>query len=211
MVESHPLWDSIVARTKADEQLTKPKEKLFPFLVLTGTMRGYIIKKVKAPLQKVLEQGRSLSQILKVIQIVTARMPPLTMSNMMCKKTALMRQIETRFFQFCPIKQDMFKGAFKVLNFELDHDGWYQGVYDFLLEQHIMMILTGEWLPRWKNIPFPNCWNEPQPYGGENTIVYVIQQNREKIIDLLGDEWQWLKEGKYGAYSKCNPETVTDS
>lgn len=158
------------------------------------------MEKVKAPLQKALETGKSLSQVMKVIKIVTDRMPLLTKKNMMCKKTALMELIEARFFKYSPNKPEMFRGLFKVLKFELEHDGWYQGAYDFLLEQHIMMILTGEWPARWENIPFPVLWNEPKPYGGKYTITYAIQQNREKIIDLLGEEWAWLKHSNYSEH-----------
>jgi len=195
----HPLWDRI-----ASGDIEKTKQMPYPLLVLTGKMRGYIVKKVKAPLQRALETGKSLSQVMKVIKIITERMPPLTKKNRMCKKTALIELIEARFFKYAPVKKEMFKGAFKVLKFEIDHDGWYQGVYDFLLEQHIIMILTGEWPSRWQNIPFPKHWKEPQPYGGKYTIVSAIQKNREKIIDLLGNEWAWLKEGNYESYPADN-------
>ena len=194
----HPLWDSI--KDGKVDSLTTSGEKLYPMLVLTGKMRGYIVKKVKAPLQKALETGKSLAQVTKVIRIITKRMPLLTKKNTMCKKTALLGLIEERFLEYLPVKsrkREMFKGAFKVLKFEIEHDGWYQGAYDFLLEQHMMMILTGEWPSRWENIPFPRYWDEPKPYGGEYTITSAIQKNRKKIIDLLGREWSWLKEGKY--------------
>jgi len=183
----HPLWEKIVA----DE--IEPPTMPYPLLVLTGKMRGYIIKKVKAPLQKALETGKNLSQVMKVIRIITDRMPLLTKKNKTCKKTALLGLIEERFFRCSSIKQEMFKGTFKLLKFEIEHDGWYGGVYDFLLEQHIMMVLTGEWPSRWENIPFPQYWKESRPYGGKHTIISAIQRNREKIIDLLGEEWAWLR------------------
>jgi len=205
--KEHPLWENIVKQ--AEKGISTPEEfakaipsehrrNLLCFHMLTGRMRKYVIEKVKDPLRKALITGKSLTKIIKTIKLVMGRLPPLTVGNARSKKTYNLMLMENLFFTYekNPGREDMFRAVLKLLKIEIDHDGYYEARYDWWLEQHIKMILTGQWLPRIKDCP-DICWLEPKPYGGQHTITHAIQKNRKKIIDLLGEEWQWLKEGKY--------------
>ena len=192
----YPLWRRIEEKAESGDvsYFKNLNPVLYPFYVLTGKMRQYIIKKVKKPLEKAITSGKTFSQVMKTLAIIVKRIPAITPQNRMCKKTALVERMERRFTEYNRGRPDMFEAAFKLFKFEIEHDGFYQGVYDFWMEQQILMVLTGEWPSRFENIPFPDLWDEPRPYGGKYTIVSAIQRNREKIIELLGDEWQYLKE-----------------
>mgnify|MGYP001557762613 CR=1 FL=1 len=191
----------------------------YPIMVLRGSMRGYIIKRVKDPLRKALETGKAFGQVIRTMKIITERMPLMTKRNVLDQRTHNLMAIEKRFFEYNfdpnhpaqPEKSprhDMLRAAWKLYKFEICHDEFYQGRHDFLIEQIVMMILTGEWVNRSPGNPLVKNWEEPEPYGGKQTIVYAIQQNRGKIIDLLGEQWQWLKEGRYELDTSNKTERV---
>ena len=205
--QEHPLWEAILKEGKKGK--TDPSEYahlmagrtpkfLLAFKMLRGAGRKYVIERVKAPLRKALVTGKTLSQVIKTLKLITSRLPEPTPENCGFLKTHLLMKIEDKFFQYENNlgREEMFRAVIKLLKAEIEHDGYYQARYDFWLEEHIKMILTGEWLPRVENSP-DICWREPTPYGGKHTIVHAIQKNKDKIIDLLGEEWQWLKSNSY--------------
>jgi len=208
--KEHPLWDIVTAQLKNGDSsgvipvaIDRVQSKLIGFQVLTGGMRKYIIKKVKDPLRKALITGKSFSQVMRVITIVAKRIPQIYRSNTMQKTTHNLMAIEKQFFEYEDDWQrdDMLRAALKVYKFEIEHDSFFYGYRaEWWFEQQILMVLTGEWETRSEGYP-TICWNEPKPYGGKYTIVSAIQRNRERIIEILGEEWHWLKEGKYESHS----------
>lgn len=213
------LLDEIAEKVRNGESLEniglKPGEKRV-FLVsqyCLGPMRNFVIKRIKDPIRKAFATGKSFSQVMKVISIAVRRIPHLGRENTFYKRTHNLMDIEEVFWKYQDEGSEsgvesvlgrnrMFRNAWRIYQFEIDHDEYYQGRDNWLDEQKVILILTGEYVNRPLNNPLPRLWHEPQPYGGKNTIVYAIQQNRGRIIDLLGPEWQWLKSENYKDHYK---------
>lgn len=207
-MSEHPLLEKIANTIKSGNLSALEKPDFSPgriqktylcFQMLVGSMREHVIKNIKAPLRKALITGKTFSQVMKTLSLVIKRLPEVTKGNTAFKKTHNIANIEDRFFQYEDNlgREDMFRAVIKLLKAEIEHDGFYYGVrYDWWLEQHIIMVLTGEWLTRLEGEP-TTCWQEPEPYGGKHTIIDALQRNREKIIDLLGEEWKWMKTMNY--------------
>lgn len=203
------LWDEIVKRGKNAQDaidfidLYVPQEEpsfIHDMLVLR---RNYIINKVKAPLQKgLVNLGRVgfFQKIICLIEIIKAikRFPRVNRNNARKANTFVLLDIAETFFEYenNPGRKPLFDAVIKIGSGENEHDNYYGSRLCFWLEMLIIAVLLGKWHPRPEHYPDPRQWREPQPYGGENTIIAAIQKNKEQIIDLLGEKWAWLKGGQ---------------
>ena len=91
-------------------------------LVLTGSMRKYIMQKVKKPL-------------LKAITILAERYPEPTRKNCQHPNTYRLFDIADKFFGYeaNPERIALFKAAFKLLIAEYEHDPYYRFRFDWFL------------------------------------------------------------------------------
>jgi hypothetical protein len=206
-----PYWDIIMARLRGFRDITdastlkslysRPsyvKKHLLNHQMLV-TYRTHVIKKIKDPLRKALTTGKTFSQLVKVLEIITKRFPDPTNSNTELTNTHNLLKIEKRFFELenNPGRDKMFKSGFKLYEAEYEHDTYYRFRDDWLLEQKIIMVLTGEWKSRPENWPHKKWWRESNPHGGKYTIISALRKHRKEIIELLGEDWQCLSDGKY--------------
>ena len=134
------------------------------------TMREYVIKKVKAPLHKVLI-------------LVGGRLPEPTKENTLHPNTHILLDIKDKFFEYedNPNRKALLEAGWKYFIAEYEHDPYYRYRFDWLIEQ----IIESDWKPRAIGCPIV-CWKEPQPYGGGyiyKGVDYDIRKGfKDKVI-----------------------------
>lgn len=132
-------------------------------------MRGYVITKIKAPLQKALV-------------LIGKRYPEPTRENTHLPNTHILLDLRDKFKKYednpyySPTRkgrQELFDAIWKIFIDEYEHDIYYRTRIDWIIEE----IVNSEWKPR--DMGYPNqCWNEPHPYGGG----YLIKD--ETLLNL---------------------------
>lgn len=182
-----PLWEAIMREAVKPLGLSQleslygsplKKENIqFAHRMLSNPLRNYVIKKIKAPLQK-------------VIILVGKRLPALTRENTIYRNTHNLMDIEDKFFEYFNngSKEEMFRCAWKMFKAECEHDRAYRYPWEWFVEELIKKVLSGEWEPRLEGWPEPKYWKEPQPYGGKHSIVYKLQSHRREILRIIGEE-----------------------
>ena len=113
--------------------------------LLTGSMRGYIINKVKKPL-------------MKAIITLAKRYPEPTRNNCRHPNTAKLFDIAGKFFEYeCnPRSEELFRAVFRLLIAEYEHDPYYRFRFDWFLEK----ISESDWLLETTR-PL-RCWKGPE-------------------------------------------------
>ncbi len=122
------------------------KWKPYGFQLLRGTMRDYVIKKIKAPL-------------MKAIMTLASKYPAPTRENTIHPNTHKLLAIEDKFlgYEDNPQRKPLFEAAFKLLIAEYEHDPYYRWRFDWFLEE----INKSHWVPR-KIGRVRACWKEPR-------------------------------------------------
>ncbi len=137
-----------VSVEEADIIWGKNYKKFIRSSMLFGDMRQFIIEKFKKP-------------ALKVIILLSGRLPEPTKENTTHPNTHILLDIRDRFFELenNPGREALFRGAFKILICEYEHDPYYARRLDWMLEE---MIKRG-WTPRGQN-PGGIWWREFHDY-----------------------------------------------
>ncbi len=163
------LQDRIVGN---NPNLTSYKVK---HIILHNPLRQYFIEVVKAPL-------------LKAIIALSNKFPEPTESNTDDAIAHAILDIQDKFFSYESNagRKELFEAAFKIFIAEIEHDDYYRFRLDWILEEMIKKILDGKWESLPLNAMRKFCWNEPEPYGGENSIIYKMMQHRNEIKRTLG-------------------------
>jgi len=175
------------------ERLDPDKDISFIHRMLV-TNRNYIIRKVKEPLRSSVEEINSnISWYRKIfalfkLALSVFRYPQVTKGNARKQNTQVLLHIIDKFFEFenNKLREPFFRAFFKVLAGQNENDNYYGSRLCWWLEELIKSVLNGQWAARPEFYPGPEQWDEPQPYGGENTIIYKLQQHRHEIIELIG-------------------------
>jgi hypothetical protein len=117
--------------------------------MLFGKMRQYIIKKVKAPL-------------MKVLIIMAGRLPEPTKENCTNPNSHILLDIRDRFFDLenNPGREPLFRAIFKIAICEYEHDPYYGYRMDWVKEE---MDKRG-WNPRPQGRPRGIHWREFHDY-----------------------------------------------
>lgn len=155
-------------------------------VILNAPLRQYFIKKVKAPL-------------MKVLILVANRLPPVTKENTHYKNTHTLIDIFDKFFEHFwrldPDREKMFRGAFKIFLAEIEHDILYRDPFNWFIEEIIKAILRGDWEERTNGHPIPYWWREKGEYGGKYSIIRILQ-DKKRLEALLGADWKLKGETK---------------
>lgn len=133
--------DINVGKTCRGEGETRP----YGYQVLRGTMRDYVISKIKKPM-------------MKAITTLANRYPEPTRVNCLHPNSHILFDIQDKFFEYEDNhneREAMFRAAFKILIAEYEHDPYYRYRFDWILEQ----IIDSDWKPR--KIRNEQCWKEP--------------------------------------------------
>ena len=122
---------------------TEGQKHPFIYQVLRGTMRQYVIDKIKKPL-------------IKAIITLANRFPEPTRDNCIQPNSQILFDIRDKFFEYedNPCRKALFEAAFKLLIAEYEHDPYYQYRFDWFIEQ----IMESDWQPR--KIRIEHCWRE---------------------------------------------------
>lgn len=158
--------------------------QLLSHWMLKSVMRGYVIKKIKEPL-------------MKILILVAKRLPPVTKENTNFKNTHTLIDIFDRFFELENNhgREEMFRAAFKLFLAEIEHDIYYRDRFNWFIEEIIKAILRGDWEERTNGHPMI-CWKEKgqyTEYGGKYSIIQILQ-NKQRLEALLGDDWKLPQE-----------------
>lgn len=168
----------------------KPRENIANYMLLFR--RNYIIN-VKANILNAIIAFASCpswwGKVKATLRGVTSilELPDLTEENSITQNSRIELRIIDKFFSYLnmPNRHPLFKVLSKLYVVVCGHDGAYSSIKDYLIEEIIKVILSGEWKPRPSGWPLEKWWNEAPPYGGKQSIVYKLQQHRNEINAIL--------------------------
>ena len=190
MINSDPEQAFRDGASSFSTDVRNAKVPLF-YLMLSFPWRGYVIKKVKAPLQRAIENAKRVAEVAPVLVASTTKLRKvfgnLTKDKMMHPNTLCLIKHKEKFLNYETCHHSLkFEGAaYDIIIAENEHDPEYRHRFDFEIEQIVEDILTGKWKPRPMGCPVRN-WNEPAPYGGKYSIIYKLQEHRGEILKLIG-------------------------
>lgn len=149
-------------------------------IVLASPLRQFFIRKVKAPL-------------MKVIIMVAKRVPEITKGNTTNVNTHILIDIFEDFFKHegNSSREKMFRAAFKIFLLEIEHDRYYRDRFNWFIEEIIKSILRHEWQPAIEGNP--RDWLKASLNRGGKYSIISILKDKKALENLLGDEWK-LKE-----------------
>jgi len=143
-----------------------PKQKQTTLLGhwMLGFARQYVIEQVKAPLQKAIEKGKSLSEVIKAIGTYAHRTPDPTPENCIFHNSHVLMKLRDRFFEHLDMsnKEMMFRSAIKMLIVEYEHDPQYRDIFDVFVEWLVEEVNSGNWRDRPPGRPLPEFWKYPE-------------------------------------------------
>lgn len=101
--------------------------------MLKGKMRDYVINKIKAPLQK-------------IIEIIGGRLPEITRESLLQPNSHILFDLRDEFLKHenNRTKRKLFEAAWNILIAIYEHDNYYRYRFDWLLEE----ISKSNWTPR---------------------------------------------------------------
>lgn len=128
-------------------------DKLIINRSLSGKLRDFVIRIVKAPLEKAVIMAAALLE--KKVGVITRE-------NTVRKETHCILDIRDRFFEHYinPGKMDLFKAAFIILAFEIEHDSHYRWIFNWLLKMIDTEKAGGRWPRELGEFPQERCWKE---------------------------------------------------
>lgn len=162
--------------------------------MLTFPHRNYVILKMKRPFREVIEASKKFYQLTNAL---------IRYSTMLRKRFGRTEDVilfqpnartflkyKKKFLEYedNPARIALFKAAFDIFISEVEHDHYYEDRFEVILEWLIQDILDGKWKPREKMKPNPDYWHEPEPYGGEHTIIYKMMKHSKEIKRILEDK-----------------------
>ena len=161
--------------------------------MLTFPWRGYVIYKIKAPLQRAIQSATRLVQVIPALLEAAGKMrvkfgsieDALTLDP----NTQCLKEHKARFLSYesNPSREPLFSSTYDIAIVENEHDNYYRFRLGAEVEWIVEDILAGKWEPRFEGYP-DKCWNEPAPYGGKYSIVYKLQKHRKEILKLIEEE-----------------------
>jgi len=162
-------------------------EERYPisYWALYAPMRNYVIRKIKAPLQKAIEGAKRLGDITEMLYSAIKRIPKITKRNTCWYNTHILIDRKEQFLKYHnnPGRQKLMEAAFNLLLFEYEHDGYYAFIYDWLIIELAMELARGNWKPRFQKFPIPHCWT-----GSELPDVETIRENLRKALTEQPDD-----------------------
>ena len=158
--------------------------------MLTFPWRNYVIFKIKAPLQKAIENSKRLIQLTPALLKSAARLKTIfgdiTRGNTLYPNTHCLIEHKARFlaYETCVGRVKLMEAGYDIVIAEVEHDKHYRERFDVEIEWIVEDILAGRWDPRCEGQPNKD-WNEPAPYGGKYSIIYKLQKHREEILEII--------------------------
>jgi len=160
--------------------LKKDPNLLVSTWALFAPMRFYVIKKIKAPLQKAIERATRLKDISSELFFAVKNIPEVTKKNTCFKNTHILIDKKQLFntYHNNPGRHKLTEAAFNLDIFEYEHDGYYAFIQDWMLIELAMDLARGDWVPRFTKFPVKHCWNGP-----DLPDVETIRQNLREALN----------------------------
>ena len=161
--------------------------------MLSFPLRNYVIKKIKEPLQKTIENSKRLIELtpalLKSASRLKSMFGDITTGNTNYPNTHCLIEHKARFLahETCKNRVKLMEAAYDIGIAEIEHDKHYRERFDVEIEWIVEDILAGKWEPRYEGCTSRD-WNEPAPYGGKYSIVFKLRKHREEILKIIQEE-----------------------
>ena len=161
--------------------------------MLNFPWRNYVIKKIKAPLEKAIKDAKRITEmapaLVNAAALLHGKFGAITKENTLYPNTHCLIEHKARFLSYETNrgKAPMLAAAFDIAAAENEHDNYYQTRLNVEIEFIIEDILAGKWEPRPLGQPH-QYWNEPSPYGGKHSIIYKLREHREEILKIIREE-----------------------
>ena len=132
-------------------QAGKPMEELIINRALTGKLREYVIKTVKAPLEKA---------IILAAWLIEKKVGKITKENTVRVETHGVLDIRDWFFEHYILesKRKLFEAVFVIWAFEEEHDSHYREIGNLIMEQVFKRVEEGNWPLRVEHFTQENVW-----------------------------------------------------
>lgn len=121
--------------------------------VLTGKGRDFVIRQIKAPLQKTL---------IRVVKLYIKVFGKLTKENTTKRNTHTLLDLEKEFFGHYvnETKTELMRAGWFLLEFENEHDSHYEYFIHWLLKRINEERAKGNWIDMPAKFPQQDCWKD---------------------------------------------------
>ncbi len=174
MEEKYPGLREVLRQGKTSNiTLTDPprRVRLLSHQLLHGSMRDYVIDKIKKPM-------------IKALIVLANRYPEPTRDNTLNQNSHLLFDIRDKFLEYEDGgRRELFNAIFKLLIVEYEHDPYYRSRINWVIEELVEATMDGKWLPRGENRPI-SCWREPKPFGmykGRRFKKLIVRQDSLRV------------------------------
>ncbi len=119
--------------------------------MLTGKGRDFVIKVVKAPLEKAL---------IRSVRLFIRFFGPVTKQNTVKHNTHVLLDLKEEFFEsyINRSKMPLMQSAWELLLFENEHDSHYEWLLNWLVKRIAEERAKGNWKDLPEKFPEENCW-----------------------------------------------------
>jgi hypothetical protein len=126
----------------------------FPF-------RDYVIYKIKDPLRKALEAGKSFLEVMAVLKDSVLKLPKFGKENLTHPSAVLLKETLDYINEHHknPGREEMVKHAGTLAEAEYAHDDYYAWFLDYIFVKMIVEYIKGNYKPKNLKFPIPHCWN----------------------------------------------------
>jgi hypothetical protein len=156
--------------------------------------REYVVKVIKAPLQKAIEKAKRLKITSKAF-IEAARNFRLKFgmvdnNNSLCWNAKNIIEAKNWFLSYPNMKgrRELISSVLDLYAAELEHDPDYRFTHDLLVDFMLGKILIeGKWDVN-NGVPNIRNWPEPPPYSPETSLVGKLIRHRQEILKIIGEK-----------------------
>ncbi len=141
--------------------------------------KDMVINQIKAPLNKA---------IISAASKFANQFGDVTKLNTCSPTTHSLIDIRDKFLSYDSNggRRKLFEAIINLGIAVFENSNYYRFRFDWAVEEIVKSILEGKWESRPLNAMEKFCWSEPEPNGGEYSIVYKMIQHKDEIKRILG-------------------------
>ena len=151
-------------------------------IILNNPLRFYFITKVKDPIRKALEAGKTLKEVIATVIESAKRIPNFSNEDIDHPTSQLLAEKLDEIVKYHTnsMRSEMVKQACKLLKAEYDHDDYYAWFFDYLIVELALEVLRGTYKPKRLKFPLSHCW-QGRDIPDHKTI---LEKAREILTDF---------------------------
>jgi len=133
-------------------------------IILNNPLRFYFITKVKDPIRKALEAGKTLKEVIATVIESAKRIPNISNEDIDHPTSRLLAEKLDEIVKYHKnsMRSEMVKQACKLLKAEHAHDDYYAWFFDYLIVELAFEVLRGTYKPKRRKFPLSHCWKGPE-------------------------------------------------